>query len=219
LRIGGRYVVAALFGSALFGLLAAAGPAAPPAPPGADGASADERIEVRVRAVVASEDGELNAVLLAPEEGEPLLPVFVERAEADAIVARLTEEEDGVPHPAEALRSAIGSLGGKVERAWLDSLEPLASEGRLFLKQNDRSFELPAAGALCIELSIAEEVPLLVDRVTLDKLGVTKEELDRMKEDAPAEPDEPTPEQEPADPAPSAPPEPPEPGAGERIPL
>lgn len=210
----GRFVAAALFGFTLFGLLAAWDRVALTA---ASADSAEERVEVRVRAVVASEDGDLNAVLLAPDQGEPLLPVFVERAEADAIVARLTEEEDGVPHPAEALRSAIGSLGGKVERATLESIEPLASEGRIFLKQAERNFDLPAAGALCIELSIAEKVPLLVDKQTLEKLGVTREELDSMGEGKPPAPG--APGDQPPDDTPDEPRDEPRSPGEEKIPL
>jgi hypothetical protein len=166
-------------------------------------APAEGSTEVHVMAVVASEDGALNAILLAPDEGEPILAVFVEQAEALAIVARLREEEDSTPHPTDAVRSAISSLGGKVERVAIEDIEPLSSQGRIFLAQGDKRLELPAAGAICIEIAISEEVPLQVDRKMLDRMGITREELEEM-----------TPDEEPAEPQPK----PSEPGDG-RVPL
>jgi bifunctional DNase/RNase len=166
-------------------------------------APSEENVEVHVMAVVASEDGSLNAILLVPEEGEPILAVFVEQAEALAIVARLREEEDSTPHPTDAVRSAIRSLGGKVERVSIEGVEPLSSQGRIFLVQGDKRMEVPAAGAICIEMAIAEDVPLQVDRKMLERLGITRKEFEEM-----------TPDEEPAEPHPM----PSEPGGG-RVPL
>lgn len=154
--------------------------------------AAGNTVELHVRAVIGSEDGELNAVMLVPEAGDPILPVFVEPAEAAAIVARLKDEEDGTPHPADAVRSMMDSLGGTLERVSIEDIEPLASQGRLYLSQGNKRFDLPASGAICIEIAIVEKVPLVVDREMLERLGVTREELERMGPES--EPEDPGPE-------------------------
>jgi bifunctional DNase/RNase len=165
--------------------------------------AAQEMVEIKVEAVIGSEDGQLNAVMLVPEAGEPMLPVFVERSEAMAIVARLEKAEEAMPHPADAVRSAIKELGGKLERASIEGIEPLASQGKLYVRQGNRTIELPAAGAICIELSIVENVPLVVEKETLTRLDVTDEDLKAMEPEEgdkpPKKPDQPKPSQ-PAEP-------------------
>jgi bifunctional DNase/RNase len=185
------------------GALVLPGFGAPPAPPkpraavtaddskacvpkqGGNPSACRELVELEVRDVIPLVEAQTHAVVLTTEDGKMVLPIFVDESAAVAIAFRLAHLQPPQPLAQDLLGSLVTELGGKVVEVRIDDLRDDIYTGRVFLTQGKRKLALDARPSDSIAMALDGQARIMVTRKVLDEAGITKEEIDSLREGGP----------------------------------
>jgi bifunctional DNase/RNase len=129
-------------------------------------------IEVTVDTVRFSLTRQDRAILLREAEQERQLPIYIGRAEADAILIEL----QGFPHPRpfthDLLKNCIAALGGELAYVLVNDLRDNTFFAVLHIAIDGREVDVDARPSDSIALAVRAEVPIYVAEEVMDKAGI-----------------------------------------------
>jgi bifunctional DNase/RNase len=165
---------------------------------GADPGPCRELVVLVVRDVVPLVEAQTHAVVLTTEDGEIVLPVFVDEAAAVAIAFRLAHLEPPQPLAQDLLDDVVSKLGAQVTEVRIDDLRGDIYTGRVFLQQGKKRLELDARPADSIAMALDGGARIRVTRKVLTQAGISREDIETLHEHGPGvggsgEPHEPGP--------------------------
>lgn len=147
---------------------------------GGDPAACKELVELVVRDVVPLEEAQTHAVVLTTQDGQIVLPVFVDEAAAVAIAFRLAHMEPPQPLAQDLLDDVVDKLGARVTEVRIDDLKGDIYTGRVFLQQGKKHLELDARPADSIAMALDGKARIRVTRKVLTQAGINRDEIDSM---------------------------------------
>ncbi len=144
---------------------------------------ADDRVKLTVEEIAEIEGGRVHLVVLAMAETSngPVLPLFVEAAEARRLSQRLANPGPG-ERDSDTLANAVHLLGGAVREVTIDDVEPLSSRGTVLLTQGDRELSMETSGANSVALALIEGAPITASRALFDSGSLDRGQLKKMRE-------------------------------------
>lgn len=148
---------------------------------GGDPAACKELIELVVRDVVPLEEAQTHAVVLTTQDGQIVLPVFVDEAAAVAIAFRLAHMEPPQPLAQDLLDDVVNKLGAHVTEVRIDDLHGDIYTGRVFLEQGKRHLELDARPADSIAMALDGKARIRVTRKVLTQAGINRTDIEALK--------------------------------------
>jgi hypothetical protein len=172
---------------------------------GEDPAACKELVVLIVRDVVPLEEAQTHAVVLSTEDGETVLPVFVDEAAAVAIAFRLAHLEPPQPLAQDLLDDVVAKLGARVTEVRIDDLRGDIYTGRVFLQQGEKNMALDARPADSIAMALDGKARIRVTRKVLSQAGINREDIESMHPQGPGVGGSGEPEMEP-EPLPFTPP-------------
>jgi bifunctional DNase/RNase len=152
---------------------------------GGNPAACKELIELQVRDVVPLVEAQTHAVVLSTGDGEMILPIFVDEAAAVAISFRLAHLNSPQPLAQDLLGAVVTELGGKVVEVRIDDLRDDIYTGRVFLEQGKKKMALAARPSDSIAMALDGKARILVTRKVLDEAGISRQEIDALREGGP----------------------------------
>ncbi len=152
---------------------------------GGNPAACKELIELQVRDVIPLVEAQTHAVVLSTSDGEMVLPIFVDESAAVAIAFRLAHLRPPQPLAQDLLGSVVTELGGKVVEVRIDDLHDDIYTGRVFLTLGKRKMALDARPSDSIAMALDGQARILVTRKVLDEAGITRDEIDSLREGGP----------------------------------
>src|SRR4051812_9079767 len=114
-----------------------------------------------------------RVVMLKERTSGRYLPIWIGHFEADAIAIPMQKVPVSRPLTHDLLRSAISTLGAKLERVVITDLADETFYAKLILTQEDRTLEVDARPSDAIALAIRAEVSIFVEERVLESAGVT----------------------------------------------
>jgi bifunctional DNase/RNase len=150
---------------------------------GGDPAACKELIELVVRDVVPLEEAQTHAVVLTTQDGQIVLPVFVDEAAAVAIAFRLAHMEPPQPLAQDLLDDVVSKLGAHVTEVRIDDLHGDMYTGRVFLEQGKKHLELDARPADSIAMALDGKARIRVTRKVLTQAGINRDDIESMQRD------------------------------------
>ncbi|WP_179956341.1 bifunctional nuclease family protein [Melittangium boletus] len=148
---------------------------------GASAASCKELVELEVRDVIPLVEAKTHAVVLSTQDGQMVLPIFVDESAAVAIAFRLAHLRSPQPLSQDLLGSMVTELGAKVTEVRIDDLRDDIYVGRIFLKQGKRQMTLSARPSDSIAMALDGQARIRVTRKVLDEAGISREEIDSLR--------------------------------------
>ncbi len=148
-------------------------------------------IEVFVESIRVNMANYKRVVMLKEKDATRYLPIWIGHFEADAIAIPMQKVRVTRPLTHDLLRSAIDTLGAKLEHVLIHNLAEETFYAKIVLTQDGRSLEVDARPSDAIALAIRAQIPIFVAEKVLDSAGLTfdseeAEEADkRPKEDVP----------------------------------
>lgn len=139
-----------------------------PAPP-------EGYVTMKVMNVVATSQG--NAVLLADEAEERIVPIFVGGTEGLSIELRLRTKRYQRPLTHDLLDSLVGKLGGELVKVQVDEIRGSVFVGSVFVKQAGKLIEVDARPSDAIALALGKRAPIFVAEKVLDASSIKKRDL------------------------------------------
>ncbi len=152
---------------------------------GGNPSACKELVELEVQDVVPLSEAQTHAVVLTTRDGAMVLPIFVDESAAVAIAFRLAHLESPQPLSQDLLGSVVTELGAKVTEVRIDDLRDDIYFGRVFLMQGKREVTLDARPSDSIAMALDGQARITVTRKVLDEAGITREEIDALKEGGP----------------------------------
>lgn len=152
---------------------------------GGNPAACKELVELQVRDVIPLVEAQTHAVVLSTEDGELVLPIFVDESAAVAIAFRLAHLNPPQPLAQDLLGAVVTGLGGKVVEVRIDDLRDDIYTGRVFLEQGKKKMALDARPSDSIAMALDGKARILVTRKVLDEAGISRKEIDALREEGP----------------------------------
>ncbi|WP_245767107.1 bifunctional nuclease family protein [Stigmatella erecta] len=152
---------------------------------GDDPALCRELIELVVRDVVPLVEAQTHAVVLTTQDGETVLPIFVDESAAVAIAFRLAELKSPQPLAQDLLDDVVHKLGASVTEVRIDDLRGDIYTGRVFIKQGKKSLELDARPADSIAMALDGSARIRVTRKVLSQAGISRDDIEALHQGMP----------------------------------
>lgn len=149
---------------------------------GEDPAACKELIELVVRDVVPLIEAQTHAVVLTTQDGEMVLPIFVDESAAVAIAFRLAHMDPPQPLAQDLLDDVVSKLGARVTEVRIDDLRGDIYTGRIFLQQGKKNLELSARPADSIAMAMDGSARIRVTRKVLSMAGISRSDIDSLHE-------------------------------------
>jgi bifunctional DNase/RNase len=130
---------------------------------------------MKVMNVVVTSQG--NAVLLADEAEERIVPIFVGGTEGLSIELRLRTKRYQRPLTHDLLDSLVGKLGGELVKVQVDAIRGSVFVGSVFVKQAGKLIEVDARPSDAIALALGKRAPIFVAEKVLDASSIKKRDL------------------------------------------
>ncbi|MEW5876092.1 MAG: bifunctional nuclease family protein [Candidatus Zixiibacteriota bacterium] len=102
-------------------------------------------------------------VVLAPEEGDLVLPIWIGHFEAWAIAMELSGVASKRPLTHDLLNGAIGRLGGKIDKVEVTELREQTFYARIHVSRNGEKIEIDARPSDSIALALKAKAPIFVN--------------------------------------------------------
>ncbi len=116
--------------------------------------------EVKVDGLALDMTTNSPVVILAPYEGEKVLPIWIGHSEAWAIAMELSEVGAKRPMTHDLLKSVIDTLNAKVDKIEITELKEQTFYARLYLSMNGDKFEVDARPSDSIALALKTKSPI-----------------------------------------------------------
>lgn len=141
-----------------------------------------EMIEMEVRDVIPLTTADTHAVVLVSKDRGTVLPIFVDEGAAVAIAFRLAHREPPHPLAHDLLDRVVTELGGTVTEVRIDDVEDQIYQGRVFISQGQKHLQLNARPSDSISMALANGAKIFASKKVLAEAGITREEIDRLRE-------------------------------------
>ena len=128
-------------------------------------------IEMTVDHVRMNYMSDIRVVLLKTKGGERYLPIFLGRAEGDAIAMKLQGQEMPRPMTYPIVRRMIGDLGGEVDRAVVNDIVDDTFLATLRISTGERELDYDGRPSDAIALAVHSGAPVFATPEVLDKAG------------------------------------------------
>jgi bifunctional DNase/RNase len=152
---------------------------------GGSAAACTELVELVVHDVVPLTEAHAHAVVLTTPDKELVLPIFVDESAAVAIAFRLAHLSPPQPMAQDLLGAVVTELGGQVVEVRIDDLRDDVYFGRVFLQQGKRRLALDARPSDSIAMALDGQARILATRKVLDLAGISRAEIDALREGGP----------------------------------
>jgi hypothetical protein len=132
-------------------------------------------IEVFVESIRVNMANYKRVVMLKERETGRYLPIWIGHFEADAIAIPMQKVPVSRPLTHDLLRSAIDTLGGKLDHIVIHDLADETFYAKLVVFQDGKTLEVDARPSDAIALAIRAEVPIFVEDKVLESAGISLE--------------------------------------------
>lgn len=129
-------------------------------------------IEVFVESIRVNMANYKRVVMLKEKHSTRFLPIWIGHFEADAIAIPMQKVPVSRPLTHDLLRSAITTLGARLDRVVINDLADETFFAKLVLDQDGATLEVDARPSDAIALAIRAEVPIFVEEKVLDTAGM-----------------------------------------------
>ena len=142
-------------------------------------------IEVFVESIRVNMANYKRVVMLKEKSSSRYLPIWIGHFEADAIAIPMQKVPVSRPLTHDLLRSAISTLGARLEHVIINDLADETFYAKLILDQNGKTVEVDARPSDAIALAIRAEVPIYVEDKVIDSAGMVFEGEEEVEEGTP----------------------------------
>jgi len=141
--------------------------------------------EVEVAMITFDINAQMPIVFLKEKEGSPkrLLPIWVGIAEAQAIHAKIQNQEFPRPLTHDLLKNVIEQLGAKVTSIFVHSIQGRTFYGQINLLVNGTELEIDSRPSDAIALALRAEAKIYVAEEVLEESGLSEDELKKIEKD------------------------------------
>lgn len=129
-------------------------------------------IQVTIDTIRISLMGRERVILLHEANSERQLPIFIDIAEADAILAELQGYRHPRPLTHDLLKNCIAELGGEVQYVFVNDLRNDIFFAVLHIIQNGQEIDIDARPSDSIALAVRVKVPIFVDESVMERAGI-----------------------------------------------
>jgi bifunctional DNase/RNase len=147
-------------------------------------------IEVFVESIRVNMANYKRVVMLKEKTSSRYLPIWIGHFEADAIAIPMQKVPVSRPLTHDLLRSAISTLGARLEHVIINDLADETFYAKLILDQNGKTIEVDARPSDAIALAIRAEVPIFVEDKVIDSAGMVFEGEEEAEGETPRGEDE-----------------------------
>ncbi len=142
-------------------------------------------IEVEVQSL-GKDPAKHPVVLLREKGGERLLPIWIGHSEASAIALHMAQEHLSRPLTHDLLLSAVGELGGRLERVAITHMRHNTYYAELVVGIDGETITIDARPSDAIALAIRAGAPVLADDELLDRIRLEIADADEASSVTPA---------------------------------
>jgi len=128
--------------------------------------------EMTIDSIRVSLENYQHVVLLKEQAGERYLPIWIGRAEADAIGRKLRGAAAPRPLSHDLLWSVISVLGASVESVIIDGLKDDAFYGEIILNTSKGRTEIDSRPSDALALAVRAGAPIFAEDTVLDEAGL-----------------------------------------------
>jgi uncharacterized protein len=147
------------------------------------------QVEMTIKGLMLDPISNSPIVILKDEEEKIFLPIWVGIFEANAIALQLESIATPRPMTHDLLRSAIDSLGGRVEKIVISDLKENTFYAIIHVRSGEKVVEIDARPSDAIALALRTSAPIFVERSVLENAqtisadDTTEERLKKWFED------------------------------------
>jgi len=121
-------------------------------------------IQVKVKGIGTSQNGESYAVLLSDMEETKILPIVVGSYEAQGIISALKGQEPPRPMTYDLTKTMCDQLGGKIEKIVITDVKDDIFYANIYLTQKKKDvFELDSRPSDAIAMALRYEAPIFIN--------------------------------------------------------
>jgi hypothetical protein len=141
--------------------------------------------EVEVAMITFDVNAQMPIVFLKEKEGSSkrLLPIWVGIAEAQAIHAKIKNQEFPRPMTHDLLKNVIEKLGAKVISVFVHSIKEKTFYGRINLTVNGTEIEIDSRPSDAIALALRTEAAIYVAEEVMMQSGLSEDDLKKIEKD------------------------------------
>lgn len=140
---------------------------------------------MEIRDVVPLPEVNTHAVVLVSDGGELLVPLFVDEETALSVALRLAHQRPPGPLAPELLSGVLEQVGGKITGLRVDGLDHNEYTGSVRVRQGSREFEISARPTDALALAVESDVPVYASRKVIQQSGITREEIEKLRQGHP----------------------------------
>jgi bifunctional DNase/RNase len=140
-------------------------------------------VQVRVQGLVMDPYNQAYVLLLREEESSEVLPIWVGRAEANAITMALEDITPPRPMTHDLLSSVIDTLGAKALSVVINDLHENTFYAKVHLLRGDGEVTVDSRPSDAVALALRADCPVFVDAKVLQKsqTGEVERWLENLK--------------------------------------
>lgn len=142
-------------------------------------------IEMEIRDVVPLPEAATHAVVLVSNNGETILPVFVNEETALAVAFRLAHKDAPHPTAADLLGGVITRLGAKLVSIQLNSLVANEYTGTVRVSRDGSEFDIEARPSDALAIAVENGAKVFASPDLVQDIGITKGQIDQLRKALP----------------------------------
>ncbi len=145
---------------------------------------ADELVKAKINGLALDVSSNSPVVVLAPEEGDLILPIWIGHFEAWAIAMELSGVTSKRPLTHDLLNGMIISLGATVHSIQVVDLKEQTFFAKIVLSRNGTMIEIDARPSDSIALALKAKAPILVRQDLFQQKPADSEHAERYDPEA-----------------------------------
>jgi len=126
-------------------------------------------VECELAKVVMSENQDRQVIILEEKEGGRQLPIIIGLFEVFAIHRFLNDEPPPRPLTHELVGNIFREMNASVEKVIVNDLKDMTFYARLFISQDDTTYEVDSRPSDGIALAVQASAPILVEESVLEE--------------------------------------------------
>lgn len=146
--------------------------------------SGQEMVKAKVNGLALDISSNSPVVVLAPEEEDLILPIWIGHYEAWAIAMELQEVKSKRPLTHDLLNGMITTLGARVESIQVIDLRDQTFYAKIVLRRDGSTIEVDARPSDSIALALKAKAPILVRYDLFQKRPASGEQAEKYDAEA-----------------------------------
>ena len=135
-------------------------------------------VEMKVRGLALDPVSNMPIIVLRDSAGDTVLPIWVGIFEANAIAMQMEKIVSPRPMTHDLLCSAIGALGGRVERIVITDLRENTFYATIHVDRAGERLEIDSRPSDAMAIALRVDAPIFVDDVVLERSRAGRESAD-----------------------------------------